>query len=627
MRIAHVPNTLTSLFTSRAAAFPKQVVWKHRRADGRWTAVNWSRIWQEATWVATQLRHLGLRKGEKLAILANTCHRWQLLDMAGLLSGAVTVGIEPHSDARRIDFVLRHSEARVLVVEQAEQIEKISRAVVLQFHTIVVLNGPATQLPDAAGTVIDWRQLAARAADAESLDPVEVRAEDPATLIYTSGTTGEPKGIEYSHGQLMIACQALQEAFPEIERGDATLCWLPLAHVFQRLVNLASLSIGGVICFVENPREIVPSAQEVKPAILIGVPRFYEKLYEEIEQRLSSLTGWKKRIAVAALDASAARNRLVRAGGAVPLLLGFRHRLLDFLVLRRVRNILGGKIRLMFTGSAPSTPTILELLANVGWQVLEAYGLSENLILLAASHPNAYRLGSVGKPLPSNELKLAIDGEILVKGPALFNGYYKEPRFQSNFDSDGFYRTGDFGRFDEDGYLYVLGRKTDLFKTSTGRRIAPSRIEAMYAHGTLLNQVVVVGHSHKHLVALVTLNRSTIEATLSLQGVDELDDEHFAQLPEVLSVVKKHFAARDAALSPYERVRGFAVLPRPLSVENGELTPTLKFRRHVIESRYAEVLEKLVSQGASPHNALPTVLGSTECPPSCDTSSSPASPA
>ncbi len=356
---------------------------------------------------------------------------------------------------------------------------------------------------------------------------------DLATIVYTSGTTGAAKGIPYRHDQLMAACRSLYRAYSELEPGDRTICWLPLSAMFQRMANLLSIACGMITYLVDNPRSVFEDITSIKPHFFIGVPRFYEKLDEAITDNDST-----------------------------PILEGL------------------SQVKLMISGSAPISVAILESLQQHGIAVREAYGLSENLVPVALNRLSDYRFGTVGKPLEPNTVKLADDGEILVKGPGLFSGYLGDVQEGDRFTEDGFYRTGDVGAFDQDGFLSITGRNSDLFKTSTGRRVSPTKVEAAYAKCRYVNQMVVIGAGRKYLAALITPSEYSMPS-------EDLT-------PQMLDEIKSELLAAGESLNPYERVQAFGLLPRPFISD--ELTPTQKLRRGVILTKYASLIDRLYQE-------------------------------
>jgi long-chain acyl-CoA synthetase len=361
------------------------------------------------------------------------------------------------------------------------------------------------------------------------------------------------------------------------------------------MMNLVAIAQGATIYFVEHPRDIAKCASEVNPSALIGVPRFFEKLHATIEQRVLGLPAGKQRLIRAALNAAKCARQSTGQDRWLRRYTRFKHFLFDRLVLARIRASLGSRVQFMVTGSAPISHTHLEFFADLGWTVLEAYGISENTVPMAANRPGKVRFGSVGMPLEENEIRIEEDGEILVRGPGVFNGYWDEPRDDDLFTQDGYYRTGDIGRLDDNGYLYLSGRKSEMLKTATGRRIFPSAIEAVYQEHPLIDRIVVFGEGRSYLVGLVTANEQELRRKLS--DIDEstpitaMISDH-----RVISWVSTAIEKQGAHLAPYQRIARFTLIPRSFDLAAGELTPNFKIRRDVVAKRLADEIDRMYDE-------------------------------
>jgi long-chain acyl-CoA synthetase len=568
----------------------------HSRGSNSWTPTTWRALAERVHRLAASFRSLGLEKGERLAILSRTSLEWCTAELAALQSGAVVVGIDPQGGAELADYVLRHSGASAVVADSAARLSQVSPRACSQLKFTVLLDaaGANASLPKA----VAWSEVLFNepAPFTESIEAVA--PDDPASLVYTSGTAGTPKGIEYTHRQLLVACQAIDEAFPQFGDGTA-VCWLPMAHLFQRMLNLVAMARGLTTYFVEDPRQLLDCLRVAQPTVFAAVPRFYEKIHETVAGGLAQARGLRGWLARAALSAGAEWSCCDRAGERPGWWLSIKHAALDRLVLSRLREIMGARIEFAITGSAPTAPWLLEFFHGIGLLVLEAYGLSENTVPVATNLPGAYRFGSVGRPLPPNDVRLGEDGEVLVKGPGLFRGYYREQEAPDCFTPDGYYRTGDLGQLDKDGYLFLVGRKSEIIKTSTGRRIAPARVEEAYRQSRYLEQVIVFGEGRKQLCALVSLNAPAVEEALVRAGVSRHCGQTLSEIPFVENLIRGEFDALGRGLAPHEQVRRFAILAGPLTVDAGELTPTLKLRRAQIAARYADLLRQLQDEGAT----------------------------
>jgi long-chain acyl-CoA synthetase len=386
------------------------------------------------------------------------------------------------------------------------------------------------------------------------------------------------------------------DEFPDFGRGRF-VCWLPMAALFQRMMNLLAFATDSTTHFVEEPRAIVSRLPEIRPTVFTSVPRFYEKLYEGIQQRIGSQSGLQKRLVERGLAVGTEWSRMERTGERPSWGLRARHAILDRLVLRRIRAVMGGEVRLMISGSSAAPVWLLEFFHSIGLLVLEAYGITENPVPVAANRPAEYRFGSVGKPFSVNHVRIGQNDEVLVQGPATFGGYLGEGRPADRFTADGYYRTGDYGYFDADGFLYLTGRAADIIKTSSGRRISPVAIEGIYRQSRYVDQIVVVGNNRPFLVALVALNTPAVNAALTSAGVAVApSQEELPKLPAVIDLVQRDFGTLGERVARHERIRAFAILSAPLSIERGELTATLKPRRTQIEARYGDVIEAMFAE-------------------------------
>ena len=587
------PHTLPDLLRTRAEQEPEGVATFHRDPSGRWTPTTWSALWTDVRRAAGGFRTLGLQPGDRIAILARTCREWQIAEFGALLAGAAVVGVDAHAPGAQVAWILDHADVAAVVADTPSNGAKAAAGVQRRLKFVMAFDGTPSAASSASNRA--WRDVMA---SDESLDepPQMPNADDPAMLIYTSGTTGTPKGLEYTHRQLMASCWATMDEFPDLGESNRLICWLPMAPLFQRVLNLVAFASRSVTYFVEDPRDIMVRVGEVRPTAFASVPRFYEKLHQGIQEHFSRQTGIRRHLVDAALATGAEWSRCTRNGRRPTWSLRVRHALLDRLVLRKVRAVMGGNIKWMISGSAAAPVWLLEFFHSIGLLILEAYGVSENPVPVAANRSNAYRFGSVGRPFTLNDVRIASDSEVLVKGPAMFREYRGEGRPVERFTDDGYYRTGDFGRVDKDGFLYLTGRVAEMIKTSTGRRISPAGIEAVYKRSAYVDQIVVVGNNRPCLVGLVTLNLPAVNAAIGSTA----QEAELSASPRVRDLINREFQRLGAELSRHEQVRAFGLLPAPLSMENGELTSNLKLRRTHIEARHAALIQSLYTTVESP---------------------------
>lgn len=581
-------ESIPDLLRARVDASPDVEAYWHE-ADGTWHPTTWRQFSEKVDRLAAGLVSKGLTPGTHVGLLFPTSLEWEVAHHAVLRAGGVVVGLEPHDTAERLHWIIGHADVKILIVQDRAMFEKIASHGDLDLQMVVfVANEPIAKATREESLSV----LHGHGADKSMLP--SVRPEAAATIIYTSGTTGQPKGILYRHEQVVLAIKAITAAYPTIAVGSRFVCWLPLSNLFQRIMNLAAMQVGGTVYLVKNPLDVMKALPVAKPNIFIGVPRFYEKLYggiqKEVDRRPAPLR-WLLRKSIELALA------VWRAGSAGEQISATHKRLLSIIdraVLSRLRRVMGGRIQFMITGSAPTPMRLLEFFHAIGLPLYEAYGMSENVVPMAMNCPNAFKLGSVGRPLPVNEFRLADDGELLVRGPGVFAGYEKTTRSDA-LSLDKYYATGDFAAFDSEGFLSLAGRKSELIKTSTGRRIAPTKIEEALNLPPGVDRIVVMGSGRKCLIALVALKSEPAALDSSDMNWD---------VKSTLDKLEK--SALD--LVDHERPAGYLILQRPLSLALGEVTPNLKVRRSFIETKWRSELEAIYRKIEREPNFTPYVI-------------------
>jgi long-chain acyl-CoA synthetase len=561
-------RTVPELWRDAVRKAPTEPAYLEERPDG-WRPVSWPEAAERVEALSRGLLARGVRHGDRIAILARTRLEWVLLDWAVMAIGAVVVGLYPTNSAKECEYVLGHCEAVLAFTEDEEQTRKVDSV--------------RGSLP-ALREVIPFDRLATLEAEgrlARDLRPQPVDETDLATLIYTSGTTGPPKGCMLTHRNLVAAASAVREALQQ--PGDVVLLFLPLAHSYGRLAHQAAARRGATIAFVADAARVPEALAAVRPTILPAVPRVYEKIHAGTLAEIERTGGLRRRLGLWALAVGARASRTRRAGAPLPRLLTLQERLADRLVFARVRERLGGRLRLGISGAAPLPTGVLEFFHAVGVPVLEGYGLTETASSATVNDPQDVRVGTVGRPVEGTEVRLASDGEILLRGDAVFAGYYKDPQATAAaLTEDGWLRTGDVGELDADGFLRITDRKKDLIITAGGKNVAPQNLENALTTSRFVSQALVVGDRRPYVAALVALDEAEVRAS----GRDPRE-----LVQEVVDEVN-----RDRAR--VEQIKRFAILPREFSQEAGEVTPTLKLRRAVICEHFADEIERLYADGA-----------------------------
>jgi long-chain acyl-CoA synthetase len=496
------------------------------------------------------------------------------------MAGGVVVGLEPHDTPERIQWIASHSGLRWILVESETLLRKLDPEALARYVLVVLF--AAAGSPAMGSNVALLADLESQAAPPDSLPEPQPNAW--ATLIYTSGTTGQPKGILYRHEQVVLAVRSILDAYPSLPVGSRFVCWLPLPNLFQRIMNITGMCSGGTAFLVRNPIRVMDALPYVRPDVFIGVPRFYEKLKAGMEQNVAGRRRWVRQIARWSIDIGDRYARRIRSGGKSGVPLAIARTVADALILSKLRSAMGGRVRFAVTGSAPTPESTLRFFDAIGLPLYEAYGMSECIVPVSLNTPRDFKLGTVGRPLPANHLRFADDGELLIKGCGVFSGYYSEDDRAEIFSEDGFYRSGDYAEIDADGFIRLKGRKSEIFKTSAGRRVSPGGIEAKLQDVACVDRAVVVGAGRKCLAAILTLDRDAIEThggdrTRSAEALDE--------------TMAAALVVATAQLPEHERPAGYLVLTEPFTLEKGEITPNLKLRRKVIEERYASQIEAL----------------------------------
>jgi long-chain acyl-CoA synthetase len=586
--VTSAPSTVPAYLLARAAQTPAAVAYL-RRTEAGWRGETWQSVLSRVRNLSAQLTRLGLRPGDRVAIVMPTCIEWELCHLAALASGCAVVGVDAHDAPENIGHILRTVAPSALFVADAGQ----RAALVAEFATPDLLVIAMGSDPGVGGHVLaDLLEQPAALPEGWPL----ATPDGLATVIFTSGSTGRPKGVAYTHAQLCLACEAILRRFAGVGEGARFACWLPLSNLFQRIINLCGMVRGGESYFVSVPTEIIGRLPEIQPTLFIGVPRFFEKLHAGIEARLAGRPAWVRRGVQWARAVGARYRALERQGRRATPWLSLEHWFANVLFLARIRAFMGARLQFMVSGSAPLPVWVMESFHALGWLVLEAYGTSENVIPIAINAPEAYRFGSVGRPLPENEVRIADDGELLVRGPGVFSGYYGESGQASPLDAGGFLRTGDYARLDEDSFLWLTGRKSDVFKTSTGRRVAPVPIEAHLKKLPYVEHAMVVGQQRPVPVALLCVDPRLLAGAAGPLAAG------------TLSQIAQDLTSICAALPAHDRPAGVVVIREGFSIGGGELTSNLKLKRAAIESKYRSALDALYEAlAARPGHGPPLV--------------------
>jgi long-chain acyl-CoA synthetase len=578
-------NTMADLLPLAAKRFAGDPALKHKVGDG-WVETSYAELGDAVSETARGLIDLRLEHGDKVSILSHTRPEWTYANFAILSAGLVSVSIYQTNSADECHYVLEHSESRAVFVEDAEQLAKL-RSIQDRLPTLehIVIFDPSGDVGDAIplaelrdrGAARDVAELAARTA--------AVSEDDLAITIYTSGTTGPPKGCLLTHGNYRDVTSMTEQA-GALVAGDSVYLFLPLAHAFALLIQFVAIDIGGTIAYWEkDAQKIVPNLIEVKPTYFPSVPRMFEKIYTLATSAAEDPEQLKQAIALGLKV-----RELRRTGQEVPAELQQAFDAADEKLYANVRALFGGQIRECVTGAAPIAHEILEFFYACGVPVMEGYGMTETSTVASANTPGEFRFGSVGQPLPGVEAKVADDGELLLRGANIFQGYYKNGAATADTLVDGWLHTGDLGRIDEDGFIYIVGRKKDIIITAGGKNITPANLENGLKQNRWISQAVVIGDRRPFLVALITLDPDELPAFADQHG---LEPDRVAASDQMRAAVQETVDAVNATVGPVEQIKYFEILPEDLTQETGELTPTLKVKRNVVNDKFASVVDSI----------------------------------
>jgi long-chain acyl-CoA synthetase len=596
-------QTIADLIPCAAAAHGENTAIRYKR-DGAWHDVSYTQLAEIVQEIGLGLIDLGIQPGDRLSILGNTRPEWSYADMGATSAGATVVPIYQTNSPEECLWVISDSDACAIVCEDEEQLEKIAaiRDKVPNLRTVIVIDppgdgvasGPSDAVKALNAIPLEQVRERGRARNPEELEARRsaVRPEDPFTFIYTSGTTGPPKGCVLTHGNYRAIIDMVGEA-GEIQGDEVIYLYLPLAHSFALLIQLAVFDLGGTLAyFGGDTKQIVPELQEVKPTYLPSVPRVFEKIYTLAQAAIQAQPPQEQEKAKAAIALGVKVRDMINRGEDVPDELRKPFEEADDELYKNVRAIFGGRVRHATSGAAPIAKEILEFFWACGVPVLEGYGMTETATAATTSTVENHRFGTVGRALPGVELKIADDGEILVKGANIFAGYHNNADASFGAVENGWLHTGDLGSIDEDGYLSITGRKKDIIITAGGKNLTPANIENDLKQCRWISQAVMHGDQRPYPVVLITLDEEEMPIFAKEHDLPS-DIPSLARAPEVRELIQKEIDRANAKYAQVEQVKKFAILDHDLSQATGELTPTLKVKRNVVNQKYSELFDEL----------------------------------
>ncbi|MFG2670683.1 AMP-dependent synthetase/ligase [Streptomyces sp. NPDC048445] len=615
--IENRPPSVATLFIDRVAATPDAEAYRYPvpAADGRgadeWKSLSWAQAAERVYAIGAGLVALGVLPEERVALAASTRVEWILVDLGVMCAGAATTTIYPSTNAEESAFILSDSQSRVLIAEDAVQLAKARerRAELPDLAHVVVIDaegaGPAEGDPE--GWVLTLADLEALGTEHLAKNPAAITErvdtitpEQLATLIYTSGTTGRPKGVRLPHDNWSYMAKATVST-GLITKDDVQYLWLPLAHVFGKVLTSGQIEVGHVTAVDGRVDKIIENLPIVQPTYMAAVPRIFEKVYNGVAAKARAGGAAKYKIfqwaaGVAREYAKVSQDNFRRTGTAsVPFALGAKHKAADALVFAKIREAFGGRLRACVSGSAALAPDIGFFFAGAGIHILEGYGLTETSAASFVNPGEAYRTGTVGKPLPGTEVRIADDGEIMLRGPGLMQGYQGLPdKTAEVLEADGWFHTGDIGELSVDGYLKITDRKKDLIKTSGGKYIAPAEVEGQFkAVCPFVSNILVHGADRNFCTALIALDEPTILGWAAENGLEGKSYADVVAAPQTVEMIDGYVRRLNEGLQRWQTIKKFRLLPRDLDIEHGEVTPSLKLKRPVVERAYKNLIEDM----------------------------------
>ncbi|MEU9626872.1 AMP-dependent synthetase/ligase [Streptomyces luteogriseus] len=610
--IENRPPSVAGLFLERVAATPDAEAYRYPvpssagQGPDEWKSLSWARAAERVYAIAAGLIELGVRPEQRVALAAGTRIEWILADLGIMCAGAATTTVYPQTNADESAYILSDSESRVLIAENAEQLAKAKekRAELPELTHVVVIDAAGVETAD---WILTLDELEKRGAARLEKDPDLIKErvgaitkDQLATLIYTSGTTGRPKGVRLPHDNWSYMAKAIA-ATGLVSAEDVQYLWLPLAHVFGKVLTSGQIEVGHVTAVDGRVDKIIENLPVVQPTYMAAVPRIFEKVYNGVAAKARAGGGAKYKIfqwaaEVAREYAKVSQDNFRRTGTAsVPFGLGAKHKAADALVFAKIREAFGGNLRACVSGSAALAPEIGYFFSGAGIHILEGYGLTESSAASFVNPGEAYRTGTVGKPLPGTEVRIADDGEILLRGPGIMEGYHNLPEKTAEvLEPDGWFHTGDIGELSPDGYLRITDRKKDLIKTSGGKYIAPAEVEGQFkAVCPYVSNILVHGADRNFCTALIALDEPAITEWAKENGLEGKSYAEIVAAPVTVEMVDGYVKQLNEGLQRWQTIKKFRLLPRDLDVEHGEITPSLKLKRPVVEREYKHLIEEM----------------------------------
>ncbi len=588
--------SLAIMFKSVCEKYPDKTGYMFKK-EGVYHSIPFSEALAKVNNLAAGLKKIGAKKKDKILLLSDNRVEWAIADFAILSLGCVTVPIYPTLLPAHIEYIINDSEGHTIFVSDSIQLKKIEeiRKNIPRLKHIILMTEEAPEGIMTLNEVYDMGKMAlSENPHFVEQDLVEIDRNDLASIIYTSGTTGVPKGVLLSHGNFLSNIEGTLQALSVSEK-DIFLSFLPLSHVFERMGgHFLAIYCGSTIAYAENIETVGDNLQEVRPTVMTSVPRFFEKVYARILDSLEEGSPIKKKIFLWAIEVGRKANFYKQKGLPLKGTLKVRYNIADKLVYSKLKERVGGNIRFFVSGGAPLAREINEFFNAAGLLLLEGYGLTESSPVISVNREENFKFGTPGQPIVNVEVAIAEDGEILTRGPHIMQGYYKnEDETKEAIDSEGWLHTGDIGYLDKDGFLYITDRKKNIIVTSGGKNIAPQPIENLIVTSKFIDQVVVLGDKRKYCTAFIVPNMENLKNHAQTQQIVYKNEDELISHTEINDLIRKEIDRVTVDLASYETIKKFHILKEPFTIESGELTPTLKVKRNVVEQKYKVLIESM----------------------------------
>ncbi|MFH2090951.1 MAG: long-chain fatty acid--CoA ligase [Pseudomonadota bacterium] len=585
---------LGQMITDKVKTYNTQTALRFKD-NNQWKSLSYAQFWDQIQSLAAAMVSSGVQKGDNIGIYSANRYEWAITDFACILVGAVSVPIYATNTREQARFIIQDAGIKLIFVGDLFQYDNVYSIVSDKLPLTIVSYDPNIKIdPAIAHYFSDFLKTPSLPDVQRILDQrqKEIKKDDTTTIIYTSGTTGNPKGVMLTHGNLFHQMDSVDANFT-ITRNDSSLCFLPLSHVYERMWSYCVYFKGASHTYLSDPKKVIETLQELKPTAMVSVPRLYEKIYSAVMNKQENASFVKKMLFKNAIKTGDTYYNRLKHKDPISLSLKLKHKLFDRLVLSKIRDVVGGDKNFFSAGGAPLEQSIEEFFFACGLLVCQGYGLTETSPMISYNTPANFKFGTVGKPVPNCEVRIAPDGEVQVKGPQVMKGYYNNPEKTAEDIVDGWFKTGDIGEFDPDGYLKITDRIKDLIITSGGKNIAPQKIESYIGKDFYIEQIVSIGEKRRFISALVVPAFEALETWAKENGIAFHSREELIKHPDVIAFYRNRIDSHSKDLAQYETIKKFTLIPHPFSVEGGEITPTMKLKRKAINEKYKGLVDAM----------------------------------